>query len=57
MDRKIDSGCKILDDFCGSIILMIKLNLVKGNAAYESDVAANGTAPDKDYNHGTTVIK
>ena len=38
-------------------MVMLKLNLVKGNTIYESVAASKITSPSEYYNHGTTVIK
>ena len=45
MDCKSDSGCKIQDNCFGSIIVMMKLKLVKGKAVYEAATAADGNSP------------
>ena len=54
---KPDSGYRIQDNCCGSIMVMLKLNLVKGKTTDYSVDTSNITAPPKDYNHGTMVLK
>ena len=57
MDCKLDASCKFKDYFCGRIIQMLKLMLVKVKAADYSDAAVNVTASAEDYNYGTKVLK
>ena len=57
MDCKTDAVYKIQDTCCGRTVVMLKLNLVKGNDVDESASAANGTEPADDNNWGTTAPK
>ena len=44
MYHKPDACFEIQDTFCGRIIVMLKLKLVKGKTADEADATSNGTA-------------
>ena len=57
MDHKPDYGCEIQETCFGSGMVMMKLELVKGNTAGEAAVTADGTEPSGDVKHGTKVLK
>ena len=57
MDDKSDSGWKIQDNWCGRIMAMLNLKLLKDEATYEAYDTENGTATDEDTNYGSTLLK
>ena len=57
MDHNPDSGCKIKDTFCASIMVNMQSELVKGKTSDEEFATENDSEPDGDVNHGKKSIK
>ena len=57
MDHNPDSGCKIKDTFCASIMVNMQSELVKGKTSDEAFATENDSEPDGDVNHGKKSIK